>query len=61
MQTPKRGGIGPPGQYSVRELPVLHYKSIPEIDVSKWRLRISGLVEEERTMSYQEILSPPPS
>ncbi len=47
----------PPGQRVTEELPVLQFGRIPRIDVSKWTFRVSGLVEEEIKLSYEEFMS----
>ncbi len=49
----------PPGQNVTDKWPVLHYGSVPKIDVSKWTFAISGLVDMERGLSYQEFMSLP--
>lgn len=49
----------PPGQSVTDKWPVLHHGSVPKIEVSRWTFKISGLVEEERRLSYQEFLSLP--
>jgi DMSO/TMAO reductase YedYZ molybdopterin-dependent catalytic subunit len=49
----------PPGQYLTDKWPVLHYGSVPRIDKNKWSLKIFGLVEKERVISYAEFLSLP--
>lgn len=49
----------PPGQRLTQKWPVLHYGPVPGIDPSKWTLTISGLVEQERKISYQEFMSLP--
>jgi DMSO/TMAO reductase YedYZ molybdopterin-dependent catalytic subunit len=49
----------PPGQHLLERWPALHYGSVPEVDVSKWRFRIFGLVEEERSLDFNEFLSLP--
>ena len=51
----------PPGQRPVRGLPVLHYGGVPRIDPRSWSLRVFGLVEAEKTFTYDEILSLPSS
>jgi len=38
---------------------VLHYGSIPRIDLSAWEFRAFGLVEEERRLSWQELMALP--
>lgn len=44
----------PPGQHEVKNFPVLHYGSVPQIEVNEWTFRIFGLVDKERTLSYAE-------
>ena len=45
----------PPGQHLTTGWPVLHYGSIPRIDLANWRLNIYGLVEEEKSFDWQEL------
>jgi DMSO/TMAO reductase YedYZ molybdopterin-dependent catalytic subunit len=47
----------PPGQHLTDKWPVLHYGSVPKIDSVKWTLKLSGLVEQPETLSYQEFAS----
>jgi DMSO/TMAO reductase YedYZ molybdopterin-dependent catalytic subunit len=47
----------PPGQHLTDKWPVLHYGSVPKIDSGKWTLKVSGLVEQPKTLSYQEFIS----
>ncbi len=50
----------PPGQVLTRRLPVLHYGPTPSCqEMSQWNLRVFGLVEEEKSFSYPEILAMP--
>ncbi len=49
----------PPGQKISEEWPVLHHGKVPDIDTSKWVFRISGMVEKERNINYQEFMSLP--
>ncbi|MED4601509.1 sulfite oxidase-like oxidoreductase [Paenibacillus validus] len=50
----------PPGQTLTDGFPVLHYGSVPYYnDMSKWDLRLFGLVEEEVTLSYKQFLALP--
>jgi DMSO/TMAO reductase YedYZ molybdopterin-dependent catalytic subunit len=44
----------PPGQHLVKDWPVLHYGNVPRIDTSKWEFSISGLVDKERKLTYEE-------
>ena len=49
----------PPGQRLTEKWPVLHYGSVPKIDVKKWSFKITGLVEKERTLTYEEFIALP--
>lgn len=49
----------PPGQTLTEKFPILHEGDIPRYDMDKWDFRVFGEVEEERTFSYQELLSLP--
>ena len=47
----------PPGQHLVSGFPVLHVGPVPPFDPQTWRLRLFGLVHEERRYTYAEITS----
>lgn len=47
----------PPGQKATEKWPVLHHGNIPDIDISKWKFAISGLVAGEIKLDYEEFLS----
>jgi DMSO/TMAO reductase YedYZ molybdopterin-dependent catalytic subunit len=49
----------PPGQHLTGKWPILHYGSVPETKTANWRLKIFGLVKEEKTLSYQEFIALP--
>ncbi len=49
----------PPGQVVTQKFPVLHYGSVPTIDLARWDLRIFGLVEEPLRFTLEEILAMP--
>lgn len=49
----------PPGQSVTEGFPVLHYGGVPRIDPAEWRLRLFGLVEIEKSISYPEFLALP--
>jgi len=49
----------PPGQVATRKWPVLHYGSVPKVDLETWRFRIFGLVAEEVSLTYPEFMSLP--
>ena len=55
----KYAGRIPPGQKPTEGWPVLHYGSIPKIDLDTWRFEISGLVEEPLSLSWQEFMALP--
>ena len=50
----------PPGQSLTQKFPVLHYGPIPNYqDLSQWDLRVFGLVEEEKSFSFDDIVAMP--
>jgi DMSO/TMAO reductase YedYZ molybdopterin-dependent catalytic subunit len=49
----------PPGQWLTEKWPVLHEGKTPIIDTKKWTFKITGLVEKERTLSYEEFAALP--
>jgi DMSO/TMAO reductase YedYZ molybdopterin-dependent catalytic subunit len=49
----------PSGQHLTDKWPVLHYGSAPEIKTANWKLKIFGLVKEEKTLSYDDFMSLP--
>jgi len=49
----------PPGQEVVPGWPVLHHGRTPVIDLSRWRLRAFGLVEEEVDLAWEAFISLP--
>lgn len=54
------GGRLPPGQSLTTKFPVLHYGPTPRYtDLSGWDLRVFGLVAEEKTFSWDDILAMP--
>jgi len=55
----KRKDRVPPGQEVTEKWPVLHDGKISNIDTSRWTFTISGMVQKERNISYQDFLSLP--
>ena len=55
----KRKDRVPPGQEVTEKWPVLHDGKISNIDTSRWAFTISGMVEKERNISYQDFMSLP--
>lgn len=49
----------PPGQYEIKDWPVLHYGKVPRIDLNTWDFRVFGRVKNELVNNYQEFLSLP--
>lgn len=49
----------PPGQVLTRKWPVLHYGSVPGVDLTRWDFRVFGEVEEPYTLSYEEFMALP--
>lgn len=49
----------PPGQTLTEKWPVLHYGSVPRVDLGRWRFRISGLVEEPVELTYDQFMALP--
>jgi DMSO/TMAO reductase YedYZ molybdopterin-dependent catalytic subunit len=44
----------PPGQRLTDKWPVLHYGKVHQIDPAKWIFKITGLVEKERTLTFDD-------
>jgi DMSO/TMAO reductase YedYZ molybdopterin-dependent catalytic subunit len=49
----------PPGQHLTEKWPVLHYGSIPDINIEKWSIRIFGLVDANKILNHQEFMALP--
>ena len=49
----------PPGQRLTDRWPVLHNGNVPKIKPGEWTLKITGLVEKERTLTYDEFIALP--
>ncbi|MFA5138096.1 MAG: sulfite oxidase-like oxidoreductase [Elusimicrobiota bacterium] len=49
----------PPGQKKTEQWPVVHAGGLPKIDPAAWRLRLFGLVQEERELDLQAFRSLP--
>lgn len=55
----KRPNRVPPGQHLVKDWPVLHYGNVPRIETDKWSFSISGTVEKDLILSYDEFAALP--
>ena len=49
----------PPGQYLTEKWPVLHAGDVPSVDLATWTLRVFGEVEDEITLSYDQLKALP--
>lgn len=49
----------PPGQFVTEKFPVLTYGDEPEIDISTWRIRIFGLVQQEIELDWEQFSTLP--
>ncbi|MCZ8521979.1 MULTISPECIES: sulfite oxidase-like oxidoreductase [Paenibacillus] len=49
----------PPGQVWTERFPILHEGEVPQYEMSGWSLRIFGGGQEERTISYAELMKLP--
>src|SRR5690349_2677315 len=49
----------PVGQHEVKNWPVLDLGELPEIDRSRWRLEVGGLVENPLTLDWQQLMALP--
>ena len=54
-----RGGRVPPGQFVTEKFPVLHYGSVPAVDLATWDFRVFGLVETSLTLTWDEFRALP--
>jgi DMSO/TMAO reductase YedYZ molybdopterin-dependent catalytic subunit len=49
----------PPGQYLTEKWPVLHAGSVPKVDLATWNLTVSGEVERDLTLTWEQMLELP--
>jgi DMSO/TMAO reductase YedYZ molybdopterin-dependent catalytic subunit len=49
----------PPGQIVTQKWPVLHYGTVPQVDVKRWTFEVSGAVERPFTLTWPELLALP--
>jgi DMSO/TMAO reductase YedYZ molybdopterin-dependent catalytic subunit len=49
----------PPGQYLTEKWPVLHAGSVPKVDLATWTLAVTGEVERELTLTWEQLLELP--
>ena len=49
----------PPGQILTQKWPVLHYGTVPSIDLARWVFTVNGLVDRPLTLTWDELLAFP--
>jgi len=49
----------PPGQIVTRKWPVLHYGTVPAVDLRAWRFEVTGLVERPLSLTWDELQTMP--
>ena len=59
VQSPLQEPRLPPGQVRTDKWPVLHYGSVPHVDLATWDFRVYGLVKSPRRWTYEEFLALP--
>jgi len=59
VTSPRQEPRLPPGQLKTDKWPVLHYGSVPRLDLSTWELRVDGLVEEPQRWSWEQFQALP--
>jgi len=59
VHSPKQEPRLPPGQVRTEKWPVLHYGSVPPIDLTKWDFRVYGLVERPMRWTWEEFRALP--
>src|SRR6185436_15613461 len=59
LESPKRDPRLPPGQILTDKWPVLHYGSVPKIDLAQWDFRVSGLVDAPQRWTWEQFQALP--
>ena len=49
----------PPGQIVTRKWPVLHYGTVPDVDLERWRFTVRGAVERPFEIDWETLRSLP--
>jgi DMSO/TMAO reductase YedYZ molybdopterin-dependent catalytic subunit len=52
--SPTREPRLPPGQIRTEKWPVLHYGSVPKVDLARWDFQVRGLVEQPQRWTWDE-------
>jgi DMSO/TMAO reductase YedYZ molybdopterin-dependent catalytic subunit len=56
---PPAGSALPPGQYLTADFPVLTAGPTPDVPLDRWRLSVTGAVDEERSWTWDEFRALP--
>ena len=54
VESPRQEPRLPPGQVKTDKWPVLHYGSVPRVDLATWDLTVDGLVERKLQWNWEE-------
>ena len=57
--TPDQRRRVPPGQYVTEKWPVLHYGSVPRVDMATWRFRVWGEVDAPFELTWEQFKALP--
>jgi DMSO/TMAO reductase YedYZ molybdopterin-dependent catalytic subunit len=49
----------PPGQIVTKKWPVLHYGTVPTVDLARWRFTVTGLVDRPLSLTWDELQALP--
>jgi DMSO/TMAO reductase YedYZ molybdopterin-dependent catalytic subunit len=59
QNAPTSASRTPPGQYLTDKFPVLHYGTVPDVDLATWDFRVFGLVETPLTLNWDQVRALP--
>ena len=59
IESPRNEPRLPPGQVKTEKWPVLHYGSVPNVDLATWSLKVDGLVEQSLHWTWDAFKSLP--
>uniref|UniRef100_A0A832MKP8 Sulfite oxidase-like oxidoreductase n=1 Tax=Eiseniibacteriota bacterium TaxID=2212470 RepID=A0A832MKP8_UNCEI len=59
LSSPRQEPRLPPGQVLTDKWPVLHYGSVPRVDLATWDFRVQGLVERTARWTWDEFQALP--
>ena len=59
IDSPKQEPRLPPGQVKTDKWPVLHYGSVPSVDLKTWDLKVTGAIAHPQRWTWEEFKSLP--